>query len=102
MLKCFICHSEVADSVKQLLHHLKTKHALYEEFAKYSCSQGNCCRTFSNRYTFISHIRRQHAESITDHTANETACSDGFNQPTTTDVGITEDQTEDMDYAASN
>lgn len=66
MLTCFICNSDFNCSVKQLIEHFKRAHGIFEAYARYSCKQGQCCRSFSNKYTFMGHLRRDHKADISD------------------------------------
>ena len=71
MFCCFLCTLPVAHSVKQLLEHFKTVHGISEPYGRFCCKQGQCSRTFSNKYTFIGHLRREHHNDISDaHEAN--------------------------------
>ena len=47
MLLCFVCNYEVGGSLKALFIHLRNIHGIHERNAKYSCRQGQCCRSFS-------------------------------------------------------
>ena len=67
MLECFKCHQQVANTLKDYFQHLKFKHGCHSHFEKYCCSQGHCCRTFSNKYTFTDHLRKQHKNDFIEH-----------------------------------
>jgi hypothetical protein len=67
MLICFVCGSSIDGSIKNLFHHLKNMHGVHERNAKYSCRQGQCCRSFSEKYAFSRHISSCHMEDVCDH-----------------------------------
>jgi len=75
MLVCFVCGRDVSTSIKILFEHFKAVHHMYANYTRYSCKQGQCCRTFSNKYTFIGHIRREHKNDIYDTTSSESCAA---------------------------
>lgn len=67
MLICFICKQEVhAKKVKDLFDHLRNDHSVYEKYNRYACMQGQCCRSFANRYTYAKHIEMCHHDDLND------------------------------------
>lgn len=50
----------MSDSVRGLFRHFKSCHGLTERHARYSCYQGQCCRTFSSKYVFSRHLESCH------------------------------------------
>ena len=70
MLECFICHCDVGKTLSALFSHLKNKHSVHEHYSRYSCAQGQCCQTFSNKYTLAAHIRNCHTEDLLLDTAH--------------------------------
>ena len=44
--------------------HYKDKHGLSARFSRYCCSQGQCCRTFSDKYVFKRHLERCHSHEF--------------------------------------
>lgn len=57
-------------SLNQYFNYLKLKHEHSNRFDTYSCSQGQCCRTFSSKYTFIGHSRVYHSDDFVDRQHN--------------------------------
>lgn len=72
MLECGICKVGIIGSTKKLFEHLKTKHGIHERYDKYVCCQGQCCHTFTNKYTFAKHLESCHITDIAD-----AECGDG-------------------------
>lgn len=66
MIICFVCHSGVYGTLTEYLVHLKSQHARFSHYDTYSCRQGQCCRTFTNKYTFMKHLRKSHSEDFTN------------------------------------
>jgi len=60
MPTCFKCHSQLS-SVRQLCHHLRHVHLLYEP-SPISCAEGGCCRTFCRYNSFYRHISTCHPQ----------------------------------------
>ena len=60
MLVCFVCNAEIAGNIKNLFMHLKTNHGVHDRHEKYSCRQGQCCRSFSEKYSFSKHLLTSH------------------------------------------
>jgi len=57
-----------------------------ERYSRYSCSQGQCCRTFTDKYTFGRHIEKCHKDDIVDSPI-----------PTTSSASVVNDVEEVMD-----
>jgi hypothetical protein len=70
MAHCFVCNSEISCTLNGYLAHLKSEHARSSHYGTYNCSQGQCCRTFTNKYTFVKHLRKCHSD---DFTSSQTA-----------------------------
>jgi len=64
MLSCHLCKAEVACNLKELYSHFRSRHGISDRYSRYSCCQGQCCRTFTDKYTFGRHIERCHKEDI--------------------------------------
>ena len=64
MIECFVCHCEVSDTLPDYFMHLKLQHGRSGQYDTYCCSQGQCCRTFSNKYTFTQHLRKHHQDEF--------------------------------------
>ena len=52
--------------VKDLFDHLRNDHSVYEKYNRYACMQGQCCRSFANRYTYAKHIEMCHHDDLND------------------------------------
>lgn len=76
MIECFICHREVSQTLSEYFMHLKLQHGRYSQYDTYCCSQGQCCRTFSNKYTFTQHLRKHHQDEFSDQRQNVSAAAD--------------------------
>jgi len=64
MLSCHLCKAKVGCNLKKLYSHFCNKHGMSDRCSRYSCSQQQCCRTFTDKYTFGRHIDRCHEEDI--------------------------------------
>lgn len=64
MLVCFLCQSAEHLNIADLLKHLKDNHGRYLRHDRYACSQGQCGRTFKDKYDFSKHILREHASDV--------------------------------------
>lgn len=62
MPSCFECMCRLG-SIKDLLNHLKRAHGIYERKDRYRCCEGQCARTFSDKYVFTNHLVTNHAAS---------------------------------------
>jgi hypothetical protein len=62
MPKCFQC-SKTLSSVKDLCHHLRHAHLLYEPVTS-RCCEGGCCRTFSHFNSFCRHLTSCHFQTV--------------------------------------
>jgi len=56
---CFKCRKQVS-SVRELCHHLRHIHLLYEP-SPISCAEGGCCRTFCRYNSFYRHLSTCHS-----------------------------------------
>lgn len=70
MLVCFVCNANVGCHLKNLFLHLKNLHGIKNRNAKYTCRQGMCCRSFSEKYVFSKHIMNNHKQDIEDETSS--------------------------------
>jgi len=61
---CFKCNKQLA-TVRDLCHHLRQGHLLYEP-VKLSCAEEGCCRTFSRFNSFYCHLTVCHVNSPSD------------------------------------
>lgn len=78
MLTCFMCNKDVSSDIKGLYRHFKDVHSLIGRSAKYVCCQGQCFRSFTDRYVFGRHLEQQHSDQLSK-AANRTSateCSD--------------------------
>jgi hypothetical protein len=83
MITCFICKNDISKNKKVFFRHLKIQHGINDRNARYSCCQGQCCRTFSSKYVFSRHLATFHSNEISEHVENaqaepvhaEVACS---------------------------
>ena len=64
MLECFMCLCKVSNCLSAYLDHLKSQHGLIHHYDMCCCSQGQCCRTFSRKYTFTDHLQKHHQEDF--------------------------------------
>jgi len=95
MLTCHICKAEVACNLKELYTHFRSRHGISDRYSRYSCSQGQCCRTFTDKYTFGRHIERCHKEDITDSPIPTTSTTSVVNDVETAMVSNTDSVTVD-------
>lgn len=60
MPTCFKCHKQVS-TVRELCHHLRHIHLLYEP-SPISCAERGCCRTFCRYNSFYRHLSTCHSK----------------------------------------
>ena len=54
----------------------KLKHGCYSRSDTYCCSQDSCCRTFSNKYTFVDHLHND--DFVERHKLQSSVCTGTF------------------------
>lgn len=71
MITCFVCKNDISTNKKVFFRHLKMQHGINDRNARYSCCQGQCCRTFSSKYVFSRHLATFHSNDISEHVDTE-------------------------------
>lgn len=66
MIICFVCKNNISTNLKVFFRHLKTQHGINDINGRYSCCQGQCCRTFSHKYVFSRHLSIFHSEDVSE------------------------------------
>ena len=66
MLVWFLCKQGVSVSTVDLLGHFKRVHGLCGRNGRYSCCQRQCCRIFTDKYSFIKHLTKCHSSDLND------------------------------------
>ena len=85
MLCCFMCEA-LLQSKKELFNHFKSQHGLSERKYRYKCGQPQCCRTFSDKYSFSKHLDECHSTDIvTDSQSNASLALDCFDDTSVND-----------------
>jgi hypothetical protein len=84
MPTCFKCKKQLP-SIKDLCHHLRQIHLLYEP-TNLSCAEDGCCRTFSRFNSFYRHLSTCHACHVSATTA--TASSSLLVESVATDYSV--------------